>query len=188
MCSMIDFVFDEKRICCLLIFSWLSIVLTIFYEIGILQSHFMHTGPSDATVLMGIQINTWYRYGLVALFTLINTCFNDFMGDAISPWIINTITDHKNKYIPYPKWQCIIITQFWSMYCNIMGVFNLFLSFTQVDFVILRTCADMGMGCYTNIKFLRNKTYNPIKYKEYEHHTPDATQETELQSFVIEAN
>lgn len=180
MCGIVDYVFDDKRICTLLLGSWMCIVLVIFYEIGILQTNWMSVGPSDRTVFMGMQINTWYRYSLVSLFTLVSTCVNDFMSDAISPWIINTITDHKNKYIPYSKLTCIAISQFWSVYCNIMGIFNIFLSMTQIDFVLLRTVADVLMSCYTNMKFLRHKTFNHVKYKEYER-----GHENELQTFVI---
>lgn len=171
MCSCIDMVFDDKRLCTLFLMSWLCIVLGIFSEIGILQSRFMTLGPSEETIFMGIKINTWYRYTLVSLFTCVNTCVNDFMSDAISPWLLNTITDHKSKYIPYSKMTCILISQFWSVYCNVMGIFNVFLSLTQIDFVILRTIADVVMSMYTNIKFLRHKVHDKVRYKQTEQHS-----------------
>ena len=173
MCKCIDLVFDDKRIGCVVLSVWMAIVLTIFWEIGILHSKFMTLGPSDSTIFMNTPINTWYRYNLVALFTFVNTCINDFMSDSISPWILNTITDHKNKYIPYPKVVCIGISQFWSFYCNIMSIFNVFLSLTQIDFVLIRTSADLVMSVYTNVKFLRYKTHHPAKYKQTVCHDTD---------------
>jgi hypothetical protein len=173
MCNFIDAVFDDKRAASMLLFCWMCIVLSLFYEIGILHSKFMKLGPSDDTVFMNTPINTWYRYNLVAVFTFINTCVNDFMSDSISPWILNTITDHKNKYIPYPKWMCILISQFWSVYCNLMSIFNVFLSLTQIDFVLIRTAADLCMSMYTNMKFLQYKQHNFSKYKQTECHTTD---------------
>ena len=166
MCSILDHVFDDKRIAVFILSCWLGIVLTIFYEIGILQSKFMQFGPSETTVFMSVPINTWYRYYLVAAFTFVNTCFNDFMSDALSPWLLNTITDHKCKYIPYSKPVCILIVQFWSVYCNIMSIFNVFLSLTQIDFVLIRTVADLIMSMYTNLKFMRYKVHNAIRYQQ----------------------
>ena len=88
------------------------------------------------------------------------------MSDALSPWILNTITDHKTKYIPYSKTMCLLITQCWAIYCNIMGVFGLFLAMTQIDFVLIRMAADLFVNAYTTTKFMRDKTYCPEQYKK----------------------
>jgi hypothetical protein len=114
---------------------------------------------------MGVTLDTWYKWYMVAAFTFINTSINDFMSDAISPWILNTITDHKAKYLPYPKMTCLAISQLWSIYCNIMGVFGLFLAMTQVDFVLIRMIADLTVNVYTNLKFMRNKVTCPERYR-----------------------
>lgn len=170
MCRVIDFLFDDKRVAVICLTVWMCVVLSIFYEIGILEGKFMQFGPSEHTIFMSIPINTWYRYFLVSLFTFVNTCVNDFMSDAISPWLLNTITDHKSRYIPYSKAMCITISQFWSVYCNIMSIFNVFLSLTQIDFVIIRTVADLIMSMYTNLKFLRYKVHNESKYNQTMQH------------------
>ena len=125
----------------------------------------MTLGPSESTLFMGLTLNTWYRWGLVAGFTFVNTAVNDFMSDALSPWILNTITDHKTRYIPYPKWVCLLVTQVWSFYCNIMSVFSIFLAMSQIDFVLIRMVADLTVNAYTTNKFMRNKTHCPEKYK-----------------------
>ncbi len=82
-------------------------------------------------------------------------------SDALSPWILNTITDHKTRFILYPKWVCLFITQAWSMYCNIMSVFAIFLAMSQIDFVLIRMLADLRVlvNAYTTTKFMHNKTY-----------------------------
>lgn len=185
MCNFLDAIFDDKRITCVCLCSWMCIVMVILYEIGILHSKFMTLGPSENTIFMGIAINTWYRYNLVVLFCFVNTCINDFMSDAISPWIINTITDHKNMYIPYSKFTCICVSQTWSMYCNVMGILNMFLAFTQVDFMIVRIVADLSMSMYTNVKFLRHKVHDQVKYKQLACEMDNSTKNAiEMQSLV----
>jgi hypothetical protein len=143
---------------------WLTIVMTIFKDIGLLDTSFMQFGPSPTAKFMGVILDTWYKWGMVAVFTLCNTAMNDFMSDAISPWIINTITDHKTRFIPYPKIICLGIAQMWAIYCNLMSVFGMFLAMTQIDFVLIRMLADLSVNTYTNMKFMRGKEYSPDMY------------------------
>ncbi len=166
---LIDKLFDDKRIAVAILMVWLAIVLGLFKDIGLLDTKFMTFGPSPDTKFMGAVLDSWYKWNMVAGFTFINTAVNDFMSDAISPWLLNTITDHKSKYIPYPKLVCLGISQLWSVYCNLMSVFGMFLAMTQIDFVLIRTLADLTVNTYTNMKFMRCKEYCATKYYELEH-------------------
>lgn len=159
-----DRIFDDKRLAVGLLMLWMCLVIAVFKDIGLLDSKFMTFGPSPGTVFMGVTLDSWYKWNAVAGFTLANTLVNDFMSDALSPWILNTITDHKTKYIPYSKVVCLAITQCWTVYCNIMGVFGLFLAMTQIDFVLIRMSADLTVNMYTNLKFMRNKETCPERY------------------------
>ena len=163
--KVVDALFDDKRVITVFLTLWLCLVLAVCKEIGLLDTKFMTLGPSESTIFMGVTLNTWYKWGLVAGFTFVNTSFNDFMSDALGPWILNTITDHKTRFIPYPKWVCLFITQTWSMYCNIMSVFRIFLAMSQVDFVLIRMVADLLINSYTTTKFLRNKTHCQRQYR-----------------------
>lgn len=160
----IDYVFDDKRLGVAVLMAWLFCVLMLFYDIGLFHGQYMRMGPTPDTMFMQIKLDTWYKWGMVAVFTAVNTCVNDFMSDSISPWLLNTITDHKTKYIPYPKYQCLLISQLWSLYCGIMGIAGIMISLTQVDFVIIRLICDLFVCFYTNYKFMRDKTYDASKY------------------------
>lgn len=160
-----DRVFDDKRIAVCFLIVWLVTVVIVFKDIGLLDTTFMSMGPSEKTVFMGVVLNTWYKWGLVAAFTFVNTSINDFMSDAISPWILNTITDHKTRFLPYSKPTCLAISQVWAVYCNVMSVFGLFLAMTQVDFVMIRMAADLTVNVYTNLRFMRNKVACWERYK-----------------------
>jgi hypothetical protein len=170
MCLMrvMDRVFDDKRLAVAVLMGWLTVVMTVFKDIGLLDTSFMSFGPSPTAKFMGVVLDTWYKWGMVAGFTLVNTSVNDFMSDAISPWIINTITDHKSKFIPYPKYICLGISQMWAIYCNLMSVFGMFLAMTQMDFVLIRMLADLTVNTYTNLKFMRFKEYSTSKYNDIE--------------------
>jgi hypothetical protein len=170
-CRVMDCMFDDKRVSVCVLMLWLVIVMTLFKDIGLLDTTFMSFGPSSTAKFMGVPLDTWYKWNMVAWFTLINTSINDFMSDAISPWILNTITDHKSKYIPYPRYVCLCISQLWAIYCNLMSVFGMFLAMTQIDFVLIRMLADLMVNTYTNLKFMRLKEYSPDKYYDIEMQT-----------------
>jgi hypothetical protein len=178
--NMMDMMFDDKRIIVIFLLCWLTLVLVIFEDIGLMNTRFMALGPSESTIFMGVTLDSWYKWGLVATFTFVNTAVNDFMSDAISPWILNTITDHKAHFIQYPKWMCLGITQVWSMYCNIMSVFSIFLAMSQIDFVLIRMIADLLVNAYTTTKFIRNKTYCPDQYKHLSEVGSDSTEMASL--------
>ena len=168
MCLCIDKIFDDKRLASTVLMVWLSAVLIVFKDIGLLETGYMGFGPSDETKFMGVVLNTWYKWSMVAVFTFVNTCMNDFMSDAISPWILNTITDHKTKYLPYSKMTCLLISQLWAIYCNIMSVFGMMIALSQIDFVLIRMSADLIVNTYTNLKFMQHKTLNPKGYYDVE--------------------
>jgi hypothetical protein len=178
----IDALFDDKRVITFFLMVWLCIVLVVFKDIGLLDTKFMTLGPSEFTVFMGVTLNTWYKWGLVASFTFINTSVNDFVSDAIGPWILNTITDHKTRFIPYSKPICLLITQTWSIYCNIMSVFGIFLAMSQIDFVLIRMVADLTVNAYTTTKFMRNKTFCQVQYRQMSESCEDGKELSRMQS------
>lgn len=167
MSGCVDRVFDDKRLAVGVLLGWMLVVVGVFGEIGLLDTKFMRFGPSETALFMGVQLNSWYKWGLVASFTFVNTCFNDFMSDAITPFLLNTIADHKTRYIPYPKSVCLMITQSWAVYCNIMSVFGLFLAMTQIDFVLIRATADVLVNVYTNMKYMRHKVHDARMYNSH---------------------
>jgi hypothetical protein len=182
LCRIVDSVFEDKRIASVLLITWLCTVVAVFKQLGMFDSAYMNFGPSPKTVFMTVVLDTWYRWGLVAWFTFINTCMNDFFSDAISPWLLNTVIDHKARYLNYPKLVCLLISQVWSVYCAVMGVLGLMVALSQIDFVLIRLLADLVVNTYTNLKFMQGKTYDPAKY-----YNLDAADRGphEMQSFTI---
>ena len=183
-CQLVDRTFDDKRLAVMVLLTWLSIVILVFWHLGLLGTRYISFGPSSQTFFMGVVLDTWDKWGLVALFTFINTCMNDFFSDSISPWILNTITDHKTRFIPYPKYQCLLISQAWAVYCNVMSVLGMMVALSQIDFVFIRMSADLFVNTYTNLKFMRNKTHSATRY--YDVDMQACSTEMETPSFSID--
>lgn len=153
-----------------MLLGWLILVFAGFFHLGLLQTDYITWGPSEHTVFMNITLNTWKRWNLVAIFTVVNTMVNDFAGDSLGPFFVNVVSDHKNKYLPYSKNTCITITQMYTIYGAMISVITLHLLLAQIDFVIIRLATDLATNLWTQSRLLRYKEYNLEKFKETEMH------------------
>ena len=73
--------------------------------------------------------------------------------------IHSIVQDHKTKSIEYSHATCLWIVQIHCMYVHVMGVFALFLFFSQVDFALLRLLADWLVTGYSTIWFIQVYTH-----------------------------
>ena len=161
----LDAIFDDKRVLAMLIAGWTCTICIIFICIMVDdESPFLSFGPNPQTVLFGFKLDTWTKWGCVALYTFVSTCIADFTSDSVGPWITNTIQDHKNMYLPYQKWTCVCIVQTFSMYAIIMGTIHLFVALSQIDFMLMRMFADLLVNYYTTRRFMQFKQVDAHKY------------------------
>lgn len=164
----LDVLFDDKRVLCGLIAAWTVAVSVIFVCIMIDDnSPFLSFGPNPGTVLFGFRLDTWTKWGCIALYTFVSTCIADFTCDSVGPFVTNTIQDHKNLYIPYSKTTCVVIVQVFAVYAIVMNTIGLFVALSQVDFMMIRMSADLMVNYYTCHRFMRYKSVNPTMYAEY---------------------
>ena len=113
---------------------------------------------------MTLTIDSWHEWWMVACASFLSTCMNDFFSDALGPFFINTIQDHKTRYLPYSKTTCYVILQLWSTYCCLMSIFSIGLLMSQIDFLLIRLLADLVVNSFTTFKFLKNKEFNRRLY------------------------
>ena len=164
-CMSLDAIFDDKRVLVMLIAGWTFTICIIFICIMVDDdSPFLSFGPNPQTVLFGFKLDTWTKWGCVAMYTFVSTCIADFTSDSVGPWITNTIQDHKNAYLPYEKWTCVCIVQTFSMYAIIMGTIHLFVALSQIDFMLMRMFADLIVNYYTTRRFMQFKHVDAHKY------------------------
>ena len=163
-------VFDDHRILLVIMLGWLALVVGVFAEMGLFKSDFVHFGPSEDTVYVGIVLNTWHKWTAVAVFSALSSFFNDFANEALEPLFICVLRDPKQRYIPYQKWVCLLITQGFTVYASIMSLFALYTYFSQLDFVVIKMLVGLLVNQYSTRRYLRNKQYEPIKFAKYYQH------------------
>lgn len=179
----LEIVFDDKRISASILVVWMVIAVTSLHlSIDLFASQFMSFGPGPNMIFMTVNIDTWHKWGLLAGATFVNTGITEFMEDAISPWVQNTIQDHKTKYLPYSKFTCYLVSQVWSIYVAITGIFSVALMMSQIDLLIIRMTANLIVNTFTCYKFMKNKTIDRHKYWMW---TEDRLQEIHVRNPIL---
>ena len=115
-------------------------VCTIFYFLSAFHMNYMHVGPGEDTVFMGLKIDNWTKWSALAGFSFCNTCIQEFISNSLAPWFLNSLQDHKTKSIEYSHATCLWIVQIHCMYVHVMSIFALFLFFSQASPYSVHPC------------------------------------------------
>jgi len=158
--------FTDKRITCIIVFLWIGVSIGFYENLGAFELEFMTIGPSNHTKFMGAVLDTWPKWGYVAGFSLLNTCVNEFVNDALVPWVQNTIQDHKTRALPYSKTTCIAINMMFTVYMQVTMLFSMFLYMSQIDFLLLRLLGDIVVTLYSTHMFLKAKRVDAQAYAD----------------------
>ena len=157
--------FDNKLQLCGALMLWTMVSSSIFCFIMIKDgSNFLTIGPNSANQLLGVKMDTWFKWWVTAIYTFVSTAIAAFASDSLCPFFSNVIEDHKTKYIPYSKFNCLMMVQCFTIYGVIMSVIGMFVALTQVDFMLIRIAADLVVNAHTTYFFLRGKEVDPIRY------------------------
>ena len=157
--------FDNKMRLCGALMLWTFVSSAVFCFIMIQDgSSFLTIGPNPKNELLGVKMDTWFKWWVTAIYTFISTAVAAFSSDALCPFFSNAIEDHKTKYIPYSKLHCLLMVQCFTIYGVIMSVIGMFVALTQVDFMLIRIAADLVVNSHTTFYFLRGKEVDAERY------------------------
>ena len=161
--------FNDRRVVVGLLGVWTIVCCVVFLHIMFIdESAFLAIGPNTRTRLFNVPLDTWPKWWCVSVYTFVSTCIAAFASDSVAPFIVNTVQDHKTRYIPYSKTMCLLIIQVWTTYAVIMGTIGLFVALTQIDFLIIRLSADLIVNFTTTAYFLHDKVYDIAMYRQWE--------------------
>ena len=139
---------------------WILIIITILtllltHEEDKSKLKFYKLGPSDGLIIMGLIINTPFKYCLILLLSFINSSIRAVSHNYINPWITNNIQDEKtdknklNKNIVY---QISIINTIytwidWLLYMNIL--------LSQIDMLIYEIISEIIISTLFNRYYMK---------------------------------
>ena len=118
---------------------------------------FYKFGPSDNLIILGIIINTPLKYGMIVIFSTLNSAFRSLSHNFVNSWIINNIQDDKadknkiNKRVAYQVSIINIIYTWvdWLLYMNIL--------LSQIDMLLYEICSDIIVSIICNRNYLNKK-------------------------------
>ena len=173
--------FNDRRVITALLGIWTLVCAVTFYVImAVDNSPFLSFGPNTHTRLFGVALDTWPKWWCVAIYTFLSTAIAAFASDSVSPFILNTIQDHKTVYIPYSKWICLMIIQVYTCYAVVVTIIGLFVALTQIDFTLIRLASDLLVNHVTTAYFLRGKVVDRDKYDAWVRQAETGNIESEL--------
>jgi len=156
---MLSRIFHDKRCVALIFFAWSCFVLSMFAYMGIMSSSFVHFGPSSHIKFLNYQIDTWSKWSIVALFTLLDSFMLELAHEAIYPWEINSVLDPKTKTLPYSKAVCICIIESYYLHGLMVGPFTFWIHVTQLDFVLIKSTVVTLTHAYSHYQYIKDKEF-----------------------------
>jgi hypothetical protein len=179
--------FDNKlQLCCALMlwtFGSSAVFIFIMVQDG---STFLTIGPNPHNELLGVKMDTWFKWWVTAIYTFVSTAIAAFSSDALCPFFSNVIEDHKTKYIPYSKFNCLMMVQCFTIYGVIMSVIGMFVALTQVDFMLIRIAADLVVNAHTTYYFLRGKEVDAERYDTWKGQRAENSQRGCVSSCILQ--
>lgn len=104
-----------------------------------------------------MPIDTWSKWGLVAVFGALDSAAWQLAHDTIFPWTMNTLCDEKCLVLPYKKATCIVIVESYHLHSVVLGAFGFFISLTQLDLVLIKGLANMAVRTWCHWRYIKGK-------------------------------
>jgi len=102
-------------------------------------------------------IDTWVEWLALILFIIITQTLKVLADEIISPFIINTIMDHKEKEMLFSYKESQVICQTYYIFSGITKIIHVSIAISQIDCIIVVLLTDLVISTYTTDIFLRNK-------------------------------
>lgn len=153
-------VFEDKIKLCTIMMMWVFFIFIIFFTFTERGHSFFTFGPSAHSVILGVRLNTWARWCMMACLTFFDTIMMEIVHDCLNPWIMTVIIDHKTKYLPYRKNTLIVISMVCGFFKTTSQTLLMFIMLSQVDFLLIRCLADLVVTYWSTDFFLKDKEFN----------------------------
>lgn len=136
------------------------VVFQITYSVCSDTYTFFELGPSSNLISVGIKIDTWSKWNVFLLFVIVTQIVKVLADETISPWIINTVMDHKCYNITeYTPSEVHILCQSYYAFSGLVSFIKVVICTTQVDFVLCLILTDCIVSFFTTRHFLKDKTF-----------------------------
>ena len=150
--------FSGQKTCACVLFAWLLVVLSMVAACTAQAGGYLRWGPDAGLWVFGLQIDTWAKWAGVMCFVLVTQGLQVLSDEIISPFILNTIMDHKDRTIWFSYAESQMICQCYYLFSAVSKLVHVAIAISQVDFIVAVIATDIIVSCYTTHIFLQAKT------------------------------
>lgn len=118
-------------------------------------SHYFHLGPSADLCFISVRINTWWKWIVILVLSMLLDAAATLAGELFSPWMSNTLGDANGP--PTNKYMAHLIQQIYNINHYLQNAIWTFVALTQVDLLIFSMLASCGICFYTTKKYIDAK-------------------------------
>lgn len=117
-------------------------------------------GPSDDFVVLSIPVNTWCRFGCLAVAILMIQFMLLLIEEYAEPVVDWTVYNYQCTYVSeFTKWELYIKTNMLYANKDLLKLLRLNLSITRLDVMILVLAAEIVATFYTSWDLMKNKQF-----------------------------
>ena len=150
--------FSMRKISYLLVI-WMGLMVIGLVVYSTSDLDLFKWGPNISLLFLDIVIDTWTKWAALIIFITITQILKVFADEIISPFILNTIMDHKEKEMFFSYFETQIICQTYYTFSAFTKIIYVSIAISQIDCILVVIFTDIIVSIYTTHDFLRNKTY-----------------------------
>ena len=159
--------FASQRHISYILLTWIVIVFSSIVSYSVLyDNNFLQLGPNNTLHFLYIAIDTWPKWVALTIFVVLTQILKVLADEIVSPWILNTIMDHKSTEVTtsamtvtYTEAQCICQTYY--LFAASVKFITISITISQIDLVTVLIVTDIVVSLYTTHHFLRAKVSGP---------------------------
>jgi len=149
--------FSTQKQCAYVLAVWLLAVLLMVATCTAQAGDYLRWGPAPGLQVFALQIDTWEKWGCLMCFVLVTQGLQVLSDEIISPFILNTIMDHKDRTTLFSYAESQMICQCYYLFSAVAKLVHVAIAISQVDFVVAVIATDIVVSCYTTHVFLQAK-------------------------------
>jgi len=149
-------------------------IFTVYTAIALYSSlydnQFVQFGPNARLHVVYIAVNTWAKWGGLTFFIIVTQIVKVFADEVISPWILNSVMDHKCSDLAQSSatdcparqesWRRAhvqAVCQTYYLFSASVQFINISITVAQLDLVAVLISTDLLVSLYTTQAFLDAK-------------------------------
>jgi len=148
----------QLRLACVLAAWTLSVYMAILFYSVFYDNKFVQFGPSASLHFLYLRVDGWAKWAVLVLFIVTTQVLKVMANEIISPWILNTLMDHKDAGPAMPYREVQYVCQAYYLFSATVQFVSISVSVAQLDLVLVLIATDLLVSAYTTHVFLRAKT------------------------------